>query len=253
MIADSTGWNVGKPGRMINGRMGASRLDVGKFLIAAKASPDEIDRLSTLAALSPRAYSIQAHPAGLPDLLPTLRFLDATAASITSYDPHQLPHLAQTSGYTDIMLRGTGLLTDGAVADGAAARQERHTVLSGHTGPIVRSYIREHVLRRALPVPVAAGQRRHLHNMVLHPRHHLRIVPASAPLTAVPAFTLFRDSQGNEVVTVSTPTALLVLDDAGPLATYRRAIAQLTAAALPGAESTARVLAPDTFDGETTC
>ncbi|OXM43142.1 hypothetical protein CFP75_39775 [Amycolatopsis alba DSM 44262] len=238
---------------MINGHIAATRLDVGKFLLAANASTHEIGRLSTLAGLSPRAHSVQAHPADVPDMLPTLRFLETTAVSITSYDPHQLPLLLQTTDCTETMLRGTELLTDETVTEGAAARQERQSVLCADTGPVMTSYIGEHVLNQPLPGRVAAGQRRHLHTMVQRLRWHVRIIPATAPVTAWPGFALFQDDHGNEVITVRTPTAQLVLDDPGNLATYRQAIAQLAAAALPDTESTARLLAPDTFNRVAPC
>lgn len=247
------GWRDAKTIRLVTGYMAPTRLDVAKFLVAAEASPEEIDRVSAVADLSPRAYSVQAHPVDLPDMLPTLLYLGANARTIMSYQPHQLPPLAQTAGYTGTLLRDNGFLAMETVRDGAAARQKHQAVLSWPQGPVATVYINDTVLRRSLPRQVAAEQRRYFHTLVRHPRCHLRILPVTASVTAMPGFTLFQDHRGNEVVTVFTPTAMLVLDDPDHLAPYQQAIAQLAARALPETDSAARLLAPGTFSGEATC
>ncbi|WP_410659543.1 DUF5753 domain-containing protein [Amycolatopsis sp. lyj-112] len=252
MIAGELGWNPAKTSRMVSGHITAAGLDVARFLVAAEAIPEEIDRVSAVADLSPRAYSVQFHPPGLPDMLPTLSYLGASASTIIAYEPHRLPHLIQTAGYTATMLRDNNLLAKKTVRNGAAARQERQTILSRPTGPVTTAYINETVLSQALPGRVAAEQRLHFHTLVRHPRCHLRILPADAYVTAMPGFTLFQDDHGHDVVTVYTPTAMLVLDAPDHLAPYRQTIARLAAGALPETDSAARLLAPGTFGGETT-
>ncbi|RSN60597.1 hypothetical protein DMH01_14960 [Amycolatopsis sp. WAC 04182] len=226
---------------------------MASFLVAAEVAPEEIERVSAVADLSPRAYSIQAHPVGLPDMLPTLLHLGANAHTIISYQPHQLPHLTQTAGYTETILRDSDLLAPQAVLDGASARQKRQTILSGPKGPATTAYIDEAVLSRPLPPQVAAEQRLHLRTLVWHPRCHLRIIPATAASTATTGFTLFQDDRGHEVVTAFTPTAMLVLDHPDHLAPYRQTITQLASRALTDTTSAVRLLASGTFGGATAC
>ncbi|QXV57479.1 hypothetical protein CVV72_11065 [Amycolatopsis sp. TNS106] len=233
--------------------MSATSLDVATFLVAAEAVSQEIDRVSAVAELSPRAYSVQAHPVDLPDILPTLLYLGANARTIISYQPHQLPHLAQSAGYTEIILRASGLLAQDTVRDGAAARQERQTILTWPQCPTTTMYIDQTVLSRSLPQQVATEQRLQLHTLVRHPRCHLRIIPATCASTATPGFTLFQDDRGNEVVTAFTPTAMLVLDHPDHLAPYQQTIARLASRALTETPSTSRLLAPGTFGGATAC
>ncbi|WP_410585391.1 DUF5753 domain-containing protein [Amycolatopsis sp. lyj-108] len=252
-IAGKLGWRDSKTSRMVTGYMAATGLDVAKFLVAAEADPDEIDRVSAVADLSPQAYSVQAHPVNLPDMLPTLLHLGANAHTIISYQPHQLPHLTQTAGYTETLLRDNGLLAMETVRDGVAARQKHQTVLSRPQGPATTIYINETALRRSLPSQIATEQRHHFHALVRHPRCHLRILPAAAAVTTMPGFTLFEDDRKNQVVTVFTPTAMLVLDNPNHLAPYQQTIAQLASRALPETGSVARLLARGTFGGETTC
>ncbi len=238
---------------MVTGYTAATRLDVASFLVAAEAVPEEIDRVSAVADLSPRAYSVQAHPVDLPDMLPTLLHLGANAHTIVSYQPHQLPHLTQTAGYTETILRDTGILAPDTIRDGASARQKRQTILSWPKGPTTTVYIDQAVLSRSLLSQVAAEQRLYLHTLVRHPRCHLRISPATAFATATQGFTLFQDDRGNEVVTAFTPTTMLVLDNPDHLAPYRQTITQLASRALPETSSAVRLLAPGTFGGATAC
>ncbi len=226
-----------------HGTRGAPILDIANFLARADVSPDEFQRVMALAKLPANGYSLQRHPAGLPDRLHTLAFLASTARSITVYEPYDIPDLLQTEQYAEAVMRRGHFVPGKVIAEGMTARQKRQAVFEDDKRDCDSTfYIDEFALRNPAMRDHMGEQLVRLALATCRQRCHIRIVPATGVDRDIRnGFALFQNAHDDTVLTVNTLTAMVISEQGGDLAPYQQKIRTLETTALNELESVDRI------------
>lgn len=239
------GWGAPRVSRMESGQREASTLDIVAYLARAKATPEEFNRLKGLADTPANGYDLQRHPAGLPEQLPTLDFLQTNAKAMTWYEPRRIPSLLQTERYARTILRHDRKLEEPRLEESVQTRLARQTALKDVKQDFDATFfVDESALRGPVRHDVMEEQLLHLTLVACLPHCHVRIVPPGGFVDDFPtAFGLFDDFDDNSVLTVHTMNAMLVLEEDEDMTPYLQKLKDLYEIAHNERESTDRIAA----------
>ena len=237
------GWGAPRASRMESGQREGSVLDVVTYLAGARTAPAEFDRLKKLAESAANGYDLQRHPEGMPDLLPTLDFLHASAKTMTFYEPRRIPSLLQSEQYAEVMLRHNRNPKDPLVKEAVQARLARQEIFNGaKKGLDTTFYIDESALHYPAVRDILDEQLLQLTITSGLPHCHVHIIPSdSFDEDLQTGFGLFEDYEDNSVLVVHTAAAMLVLEEPDDMAPYLRKLNELRETALGEKESTDKI------------
>ncbi|WP_410599796.1 helix-turn-helix domain-containing protein [Amycolatopsis sp. lyj-90] len=242
-VCRSLGWGAPKVSRLESGQREGSTLDIVAYLAQARTAPGEFDRIRRLAESPANGYDLQRHPEGIPDLLPTLDFLHASAKTMTFYEPRRIPSLLQSERYAEVMLRHNRNPKDPLIKEAVQARLARQEVLKG----VKKSfdaifYIDEFALRDPAMNDVLEDQILQLLITSSIPHCNVHVIPSdSFDEDLQTAFGSFEDYDNNSVVVVHTATAMLVLEETEEMLPYLRKLNEIREIALSEKESIEKI------------
>ncbi|MFC9251422.1 helix-turn-helix domain-containing protein [Amycolatopsis thailandensis] len=231
-MSRTLGWGFPKVSRLESGQRSVQPGDVAIYLARARATPDELEELVSLAS-DPHSHQLQFHSPGLPDSLRTLTLLEAHSTAITTYSPDVIPALLQTDSYVRAVLRRYGH-TGPDLETAVEARLARHALFARRSRPALTFYIHENALRGvASDSTVMNEQLVQLQLASSLPQCQIHVVPATAEEPGDGReFSVFRHDGNQPVFQVDAFAASLFLEEDSVIAFYREFLRHLTTAAL---------------------
>lgn len=225
----------------------ASLRDVKDLSDVYEVSPDERERLMTLARDSRRRSWWQQYD--LPDTLATYVGLEAAAVSIHQYETSLVPPLLQTEEYAHAVTSGTTLdIAADQVDQRVQARLTRQGLLSSVPPPELWAVVDEGALHRLVGGPATMrSQLAALADRSRLPNVTVQVIPleAGAHPGMDSAFTVLhlQEATVSDVVYVEGLIGRFYLQNPGDLARYRRAFDQLRAIAMSPRDTRERIAA----------
>ncbi|WP_329787914.1 helix-turn-helix transcriptional regulator [Lentzea sp. DG1S-22] len=242
-LADITGWDEAKLSNVVNGRGGATQVEIAALLGACRVKSTEA---SHLLALYPETHIRgwwQQHGMYAPVQARTIAENLRLAKALTSWHTHMVPPLLQTADYIREALRASSTTP-------ADELQERVMAQLGMQESLrrgVRCTFLIHELALHLPVAgaeVHTGQLLHLLHMASRPNITIRIVPtahgAHAGLTG--PFTHLTFAKHEPLVITETENSTLFTEAADAVKGYEEVVRALGEISLSEADSTELVL-----------
>lgn len=234
--------------RMEKAEVGLKLLYVEKLLRTyGLEDPAEIQQFLTLVKEANQPGWWHRYRDVLPDWFSAYVSLEQAAALIRAYEPHYVPGLLQTEGYTRAVLRaGQPHASQEEVDRLVDLRMQRQPLLTRQDPPLLWVVIDETVLRRPVgPPEVMREQINRLMEMVALPNVTLQIMPfAAGPHPAMYGpFYIFR-FEGSElpnIVYTESLTGAVYVDDRDDVSAYLEALDRMCAQSAP-APSTEAIL-----------
>jgi transcriptional regulator with XRE-family HTH domain len=239
-LARQLGWSPSRVSRLESGKRGASEVDVATFLAYCRATGMTRDRLLDMPREAYDRTWLQSHGGGLPDELRTLVLHEATATTISIYEPLTIPGLLQTEDYARVLFHWAKQVPENGIEMCVRARMDRQSLLQRREPPTVNFFIHE----QALLSP--AGDARIMNEQLLHlalvsgrPQCKIRVVPASAgPHGALGGpFRLMEYAEHGPVAYVENHTSSVFLESKDHVIGYQVILNRLAEVALDGGQS----------------
>ncbi|HEX6341386.1 helix-turn-helix transcriptional regulator [Umezawaea sp.] len=229
VVCQDVEWSPSKLSKLESGVRGASEADVATLLGLYRVGKAARTRVLGLATEPDYGLFVRAHHNASPDDVLCVRMHEATARTLTCYQPLLLPSLLHTSAYAEALLRHTCTSGEqlGVWLDARAARQE---ALHQEAAPEAVFFIHEAALRLVVgDTSVMHDQCLHLGFMAEQPRFTLRVIPVSTGHPALRhAVTLLTFAAPLKPLGYSeTDTATVFFDEDTAIATVQRKFAAL--------------------------
>ena len=237
-IAEIVDWQEAKLSDLINGKGGATELELALLLGACRTPSDEREHLQKLFRATNVKGWLQEHGAAEPILPRTLVEHEAKAKTLVSWQPLLVHGLLQIPDYSRAVIEANANVPEDEVEERVAARVARQEVL--RPGIKATFFMHESVLRA--PVggeEVMRAQLEHLTKVSMRLYVAIRVIPTSVGAHAghAGAFDLMRFDKIEPVVFVESENASLVIEAALPLKGYDEVVKSLGRTALDEEQS----------------
>lgn len=237
-VAEVLDWDEAKLSDVVNGKGGASKLEVATLLGVCRPTAAES---AHLLSLYPEAHAKgwwQQHGTCAPIWLRTLSENLAVAASLTSWHTHMVPLFLQTVDYMSEVLLASSTVPEAELQDRVKAQLAMQELLRG--GKKCTFFIHELALHlRVGGAEVYAGQLLHLLLMARWANTTIRIVPAALgahPGLAGP-FTQLTFAKYEPLVWVDTENSSLLVEAKDATTGYEKVIRALDEQSLDETDS----------------
>ncbi|MDX8028679.1 helix-turn-helix transcriptional regulator [Lentzea sp. BCCO 10_0856] len=237
-VAELADWQEAKLSDLVNGKGGATELELAVLLGICRTPSAEREHLLTLFRATNVKGWLQEHGAAEPILPRTLVQHEATAKTLVSWQPLVVHGMLQVPDYTRAVLGANPNVPQDEVEERVEARAARKEAL--RPGLKATFYLHESVLRT--PVggeEVMRAQLRHLEQVSKRPYVVVRVVPTSMGAHAGHSgpFCLLRFHKVEPVVFVESENASLIIEAPLPLKSYDAVVESLARTALDEEQS----------------
>ncbi len=240
--ADIVDWDEAKVSDVVNGKGGATQLEVAVLLGVCRVNADEIVHLLSLYGETHIRGWWQQHGTCSPIRLRTVIEHLKVAKTLISWHTHMVPVFVQTADYVREVLRASST----APADELEERVQAQLAMQELFRRNVKCTVFIHELALHLRVggaEVHAGQLLHLMFMANRPNVRIRIVPAAHGAHAGLAgpFTQLTFAKYESLVWVETENSSLLAEAKDAIDGYATVVRALEAQSLNEADSTALI------------
>jgi hypothetical protein len=237
-VADILDWDAAKLSNVVNGKGGASQIEVAALLGVCRTKAAESAHLLALCPETHIRGWWQQHGMYAPIRLRTVVEHLKVAKTLTSWQTHTVPLFLQTADYMREALRASSTMPAGELQDRVKAR----LVMQESLRLGVRRTFLIHELALHLPVggaEVHAGQLLHLLHMANRPNIAIRVVPAAHGAHAGLAgpFTHLTFAKYEPLVWTETENSSLFTEAADAIKGYEKVIRSLEEISLDEADS----------------
>lgn len=226
-------WSGAKLSKLESGTRGTSEADVATLLGFYQADKATRSRILKLVNEPDYGFFVRPHHDGSPDDVLCARMHEATAQTLTCYQP-LLPSLLHTSAYAEALFGHTSASSE-QLDTRRRSRTARQAALHEEAAPEAVFFVHEAALHLVVgDATVMHDQCMHLGFIAEQPRFTLRVVPASAGHPALRyAATLLTFAAPLKPLGYSeTDTATVFFDEDTAIATVQRKFAALDRLAL---------------------
>ncbi|SER61079.1 Helix-turn-helix domain-containing protein [Lentzea xinjiangensis] len=237
-VAELVGWNEAKISDLVNGKGGATELELALLLGTCRTPPEEREHLLALFRATNVKGWLQEHGAAEPIQPRTLVRHEATAKTLVSWQPLVVHGLLQIPEYTRAVVEANANVPEDEVEERVAARAARKKALQ----PSLKAtfYLHETVLRT--PVggeEVMRAQLKHLAQVSRRTYVVIRVIPTSLGAHAGHSgpFVLMRFHNVEPVVFVESENASLIIEAPLPIKSYDAVVESLARTALDEEQS----------------
>jgi hypothetical protein len=237
-VAELVGWQEAKISDLVNGKGGATELEVALLLGTCRTPAGERDHLLSLFRATHVKGWLQDHGAVEPIAPRTLIHHEATAKSLVSWLPLLVHGTLQIPGYARAVIEASANVPEGEVEKRVEARVARQKVL--RPGLKATFFIHETVLRTPIGgEEVMRAQLQHLSRVSARPYVVIRVIPTSVGAHAGHAggFNLMRFHKVEPVVFVESENASLIIESSLSIKSYDAVVESLARTALDEEES----------------
>ncbi|MEV6715806.1 DUF5753 domain-containing protein [Lentzea sp. NPDC051208] len=237
-VAELADWQEAKLSDLINGKGGATELELALLLGVCRTPSGEREHLMKLFRATNVKGWLQEHGAAEPILPRTLVQHEAIAKTLVSWQPLVVHGMLQIPDYTRAVVEANANVPEDEVAERVAARAMRKEAL--RPGLKATFYIHESVLRT--PVggeEVMRAQLQHLEKVSMRPYVVIRVIPTSLGAHAGHSgpFSLLRFHKIEPVVFVESENASLIIEAPLPIKSYDAVVESLARTALDEEQS----------------
>lgn len=237
-VAELVDWQEAKLSDLVNGKGGATELELALLLGTCRTPSDEREHLMTLFRATNVKGWLQEHGAAEPIQPRTLVQHEATAKTLVSWQPLLVHGTLQIPDYTRAVLEANPNVPEDEVEERVAARTARQEAL--RPGLKATFYVHESVLRT--PVggeEVLRAQLRHLEKVSKRPYVSIRVIPTSMGAHAGHSgpFCVLRFHKIEPVVFVESENASLIIEAPLPIKSYDAVVESLGRTALDEEQS----------------
>lgn len=241
--ADIVDWDEAKVSDVVNGKGGATQLEVAVLLGVCRVNADETVHLLSLYGDTHIRGWWQQHGRCSPVRLRTVVEHLKAATTLISWHTHMVPLFLQTADYLREVLRASST----APADELKVRVQAHLAMQDliRHGMKCTFFIHELALHlRVGGAEVHAGQLLHLMFMANRPNIRIRIVPAvhGAHAGLAGPFTQLSFAKYESLVWVETENSSLLAETKDAIDGYETVVRALAEQSLDEAESTALIV-----------
>ncbi|MEV6239684.1 helix-turn-helix transcriptional regulator [Lentzea sp. NPDC051838] len=232
-VAEIVGWQEAKMSDVVNGKGGATELELAMLLGACRTPPVERDHLLVLFNEANLKGWWQEHGACTPIRPRTLIEHERSATKLISWQVSLVHALLQLPAYARAVIAAGANVPDDEVEERVQARIERQTVLD--RGLDCLFYLHESALLPPIGGEEAMrAQRNHLLKMARRPYVELRIVPFAAGAHAglAGSFDLLTFERYEPVVFLDNENSSLIVEAPYALMSYERVLEALDEVAL---------------------
>lgn len=239
-VAELLDWSESRVSRLLNGRRGATEVEVATFLAVCGITGEERAHLLSLCKEQGVRSWFQQFGSRLPRQVRTYVDHENKATRITYFQAQVIPGILQTNEYARAVFARSGTVPAGEIEDRVAARAARQIIFSRHDRPEFRFFIHEFALR--LPVggtEVMSEQLHHLLRLSVRPYITIKVIRTAfgAHGGSAGSFTLLESPEYKSVVYLEGETSGLFLEKPEEIAAYRSVVSELSSAALDERES----------------
>ncbi|GHH31172.1 DUF5753 domain-containing protein [Lentzea cavernae] len=237
-VAELVGWQEAKLSDLVNGKGGATELELALLLGACRTPPRERDHLLSLFTGTGVKGWWQEHGSCAPISPRTLVEHERLAKGLVSWQTMLLHGMVQTPDYTRAVLDACANVPQGEREERVEARGLRQETLRG--GVRACFFMPEAVLLgRVGGGEVMREQLLHLDDLAAKPRIDVRVVPVGAGAHAGMAgsFDLLSFDRYDDVVFLESENSSLIIEAPEALRSYRRVVEGLDAVALDAERS----------------
>jgi len=237
-VAELVGWQEAKLSDLVNGKGGATELELALLLGACRTPPRERDHLLSLFVSTGVKGWWQEHGACAPISPRTLVEHERLATELVSWQTMLLHGMVQTPGYTRAVLDACANVPQREREERVEARGLRQEVLRG--GVKACFFVPEAVLLDQVGgAEVMREQLRYLDEVAARPRIDVRVVPMGVGAHAGMAgsFDLLSFDRYDDVVFLEGENSSLVIEASEAVRAYRRVAEGLEAVALDAERS----------------
>lgn len=240
--AEIVDWDEAKVSDVVNGKGGATQLEVAVLLGVCRGNAEEVVHLLSLYGETQVRGWWQQHGRCSPIRLRTVVEHLKVATTLISWHTHLVPLFLQTADYLREVLRASAT----APADELAERVQAQLAMQALVRRNVKCtfFIQELALHlRVGGAEVHAGQLLHLLFMANRPNVRIRIVPAARGAHAGLAgpFTQLTFAKYESLVWVETENSTLLAEAKDAINGYETVVRALEAQSLDETESTALI------------
>ncbi|SMC88292.1 DUF5753 domain-containing protein [Lentzea albidocapillata] len=237
-VAELADWQEAKLSDLINGKGGATELELALLLGVCRTPSPEREHLMKLFRATNVKGWLQEHGAAEPILPRTLVQHEAIAKTLVSWQPLVVHGMLQIPDYTRAVVEANANVPEDEVGERVAARAMRKEAL--RPGLKATFYIHESVLRT--PVggeEVMRAQLQHLEKVSMRPYVVIRVIPTSLGAHAGHSgpFSLLRFHKIEPVVFVESENASLIIEAPLPIKSYDAVVESLARTALDEEQS----------------
>jgi hypothetical protein len=241
--ADIVDWDEAKVSDVVNGKGGATQLEVAVLLGACRVNADEIVHLLSLYGETHIRGWWQQHGTCSPIRLRTVIEHLKVANTLISWHTHMVPVFVQTADYVREVLRASSTVP----ADELEERVQAQLAMQELVRRNVKCTFFIHELALHLRVggaEVHAGQLLHLMFMANRPNIRIRVVPAAHGAHAGLAgpFTQLTFAKYESLVWVETENSSLLAEAKDAIDGYATVVRALETQSLNEADSTALIV-----------
>lgn len=240
-IAEILDWHESKLSNVINGRGGATLLEVALLLGVCRASPAEQRHLMSLYPATDEKGWWQEHGKCSPILPRTASENLKAAKTLVGWQTHMVPMLLQTVDYMSAVLSASSTVPADEVRDRIQAQLAMQEALRHHRVKCT-FYVHESALYMEIGgTEVHAGQLFHLFLMSNWSNIDVRVLPVAFGAHAGLAgpFTSLTFEKYVPLVWVETDNSSLFVEDKEAVAGYESIVGQLDETSLDATESKA--------------
>jgi hypothetical protein len=237
-IAEVVGWQEAKISDLVNGKGGATELELALLLGACRTPPAERDHLLSLFPHANAKGWWQEHGSCAPISPRTLVEHERLAEKLFSWQTLLLHGMLQIPGYTRAVITACANVSDDEVEERVAARVLRQEALRNGLKAVF--YIPESVLLNPVGGPeVMREQLVHLGKLATRPNVVVRIVSLTSGAHAGMAgsFDMLTFDRYEDVVFLESENSSLIIEAPEPVKAYGRVVEGLDQVALDAEQS----------------
>lgn len=237
-VAELVGWHEAKVSDLVNGKGGATELEVAMLLGACRTPPQERDHLLSLFNETNLKGWWQEHGACTPIRPRTLIEHERTAKKLISWQVSLVAGLVQLPEYTRAVVEASANVPEDEIEERVQARTERQTVLRDGLKCVL--YMHESVLVSQVGgAEVMQAQLEHLVKMGGRPSIDIRIMPFAAGAHAglAGSFDMLTFDKFEPVVFLDSENSSLIIEAPYAVKSYERVVEALDEVALDAEQS----------------
>jgi hypothetical protein len=237
-VAELVGWQEAKVSDLVNGKGGATELELGVLLGVCRTPPDEREHLLSLFNETSLKGWWQDHGACTPIRPRTLIEQERTAKKLVSWQMSLVHGLMQIPDYARAVIAASPNVPADEVAERVDTRSARQDVLRSALKCVF--YVHEPVLMA--PVggqEVMDAQLRHLEKLTERSYIEIRVVPLSAGAHAglAGSFDLLTFHKYEPVVFLESENSSLIIEAPAAVKAYQQVVDALDRIALDAEQS----------------
>jgi hypothetical protein len=237
-VAELVGWQEAKVSDLVNGKGGATELEVAILLGVCRTPPEEREHLLALFRETHVKGWWQDHGACTPIRPRTLIEQERGAKKLVSWQVSLVPALIQLPEYARAIFATSANMPEGEIEERVQVRMERQMVL--RNGLKCLFYVHESVLLSPIGGPqVLRAQLKHLLKMAARASIEVRIVRFSVGAHAglAGAFELLTFNKYDPVVFLDSENSSLIIEAPYAVKSYERVLEALDEIALDAEQS----------------